>query len=57
MNDFSKQLKEMFAYYGFTECPLSDEQIKILEDKRVSVDEAYHIGCDWNAGITHSFLE
>ena len=44
----------MFAKYGFVSCPLDGRMIDLLYSDDVSIDKAYSIGCDVNAGV--SFL-
>ena len=37
--------------YGFSPCPLTDEQLADLERRNVNPDFIYGIGCDVNAGV------
>jgi hypothetical protein len=41
-----------FAFYGFTTCPLTDEQLTALYRANIKVDQAYGIGCDVGAGFS-----
>jgi hypothetical protein len=43
--------KNHFLNYGFSSCPLSDEQLCELERRCVNHDFIYGIGCDVNAGV------
>lgn len=43
--------KNHFLNYGFSFCPLTDEQLSELERRRVASDFIYGIGCDVNAGV------
>lgn len=49
---FRDLCKTEFATYGFTACPLTDNQINDLFYRGFSTDEVYSIGCDTNAGIS-----
>lgn len=40
-----------FLRYGFSPCPLSDEQLCELERRQINPDFIYGIGCDVNAGV------
>lgn len=45
------QIQQVFAFYGFTACPLTDAEIlACLGD--YSDDEIYSIGCDVAAGFS-----
>lgn len=44
-----EELKERFAFYGFIESPLTDEQLQTLLDRDLSADEIYNVGCDVDA--------
>ena len=46
LQEYTDKLKYEFAYYGFTEPPLSDEQIEHLFIAELSIDDAYLVGCD-----------
>lgn len=52
--DYINSTKRDFAYYGFTECPLTDAQLSTLYDLQASRDETYGIGCDVHAGFPFS---
>jgi len=52
--DYKNKIINMFAKYGFVFCPLDDGMIDLLYSDDVSIDKAYGIGCDVNAGV--SFL-
>lgn len=45
-------LKREFAKYGFTDCPLTEEQLTSLYKLNVKLEEAYMIGCDVHCGIS-----
>lgn len=40
-----------FLRYGFSPCPLSDDQFVELERRGISPEFIYGIGCDVNAGV------
>ena len=48
-------LKKDFAYYGFIECPLTDEELAHLYRENIHLDIAYGIGCDVAAGFDFDF--
>ena len=43
-------VKNKFAFYGFTRCPLTNSQLAFLLDRGFSWDSIYSIGCDVWAG-------
>ena len=43
--------QRLFTFYGFTACPLTDDQIGNLHQMGASIDQAYEIGCDIAAGV------
>lgn len=55
MKWYIAQTKRDFAFYGFTECPLTDTQLEHLYRQNIKIDVAYNIGCDVAAGF--SFVE
>ena len=40
-----------FAYFGFSACPLTEDEIVKLHQMGASVGQAYEIGCDIAAGV------
>ena len=40
------EIQSMFAYYGFTACPLSRRKIASLLMRGKTRDQIYSIGCD-----------
>lgn len=51
MKWYIEAMKREFAKYGFTDCPLSDEQLTMLYKLNVKLEEAYMIGCDVHCGF------
>mgnify|MGYP006422404407 CR=1 FL=1 len=53
INDVEKieDMKKQFSFYGFPDCPLTDQDIDFLLDFNFSEDQIYSIGCDVNAGF------
>ena len=45
------EIQSMFAFYGFTSCPLTRKHIARLIVRGFSTDDIYGIGCDVNSGI------
>jgi len=41
-----EEIKQMFAYYGFLQCPLYDNEIQEYISLNLTNDEIYAIGCD-----------
>lgn len=54
-DDWLEFVKKQFAYYGFTYCPLTDQQVEDLYWAGFSLEETYNVGCD--VGIGRSFTE
>jgi hypothetical protein len=52
--DYKNKITSMFSKYGFVFCPLDGRMLELLYSDDVSIDKAYSIGCDVNAGV--SFL-
>ena len=52
LQEYTDKLKYDFAYYGFTEIPLTDKQIERLFDSGFSIDDAYGVGCDVFCGYS-----
>lgn len=50
MKWYIAQAKRDFARFGFTETPLTDEQLTTLYRNNIKLDDAYGIGCDVAAG-------
>ena len=48
---YKETAQRLFAFYGFTACPLTDDQIANLHQMGASIDQAYEIGCDIAAGV------
>jgi len=48
---YKHAVQQLFAFYGFTGCPLTDDQIGNLHQMGASIDDAYEIGCDIAAGV------
>ena len=48
---YKSAAERLFAFYGFTACPLTDDQIGNLHQLGASIDQAYEIGCDIAAGV------
>jgi len=49
---FSKaEIQQEFARYGFVDCPLTDRQIKVLQEMGFSLTDAYDVGCDVQCGF------
>ena len=55
LEQYAESLKYDLARYGFTYCPLTDQEIESCYMLGLSLDLAYSIACDVNAGFT--FLE
>ena len=55
LEQYSESLKYELARYGFIDCPLTALEIELCHVIGVSLDMAYLIACDVNAGFT--FLE
>ncbi len=53
MNITVETVKQSFAFYGFTYCPLEDEQIINLANGGLSERDIYTIGCDVHSGIDY----
>ena len=49
--EYRNTVQELFAKYGFIECPLMDYQIGNLHQMGASIDQAYDIGCDIGCGV------
>ena len=49
---YSNDLKRLIAFNGFTSCCLSNNMIKTCYQKKVTIDQAYNIQCDMNAGYS-----
>ena len=49
--EYKDTAHRLFAFYGFTACPLTDDQIGNLHQMGASIDQAYEIGCDIAAGV------
>ena len=49
--EYKETAHRLFAFYGFTACPLTDDQIGNLHQLGASIDQAYEIGCDIAAGV------
>ena len=49
-NQTVQDVQKMFAFYGFTACPLSRWQIGDLEREGFNLDTIYRFGCDYVAG-------
>lgn len=47
-------IKQTFAFYGFPEYPLTDEQLAFCYDNNLDDGDIYTIGCDVNAGYEFS---
>lgn len=54
LQEYTYKLKQDFAFYGFTETPLTDEQIEHLFDNGFSIDDAYSVGCDAFCGFDYT---
>jgi len=52
---YQTALAQKLAFYGFTSNPLTNAQTSILWHDKISLDSAYGIACDVNAGF--SFAE
>jgi len=50
-SEFRAEAHRLFAFYGFTACPLTDDQIGNLHQMGASIEQAYGIGCDIAAGV------
>ena len=49
--DYIAECHKGFAYYGFTESPLSIAELVYLYREGYSVEDAYSVACDVNADI------
>ena len=49
--DYIAECHKGFAYYGFTESPLSIAELVYLYREGFSVEDAYSVACDVNADI------
>ena len=50
-SEYRNTVQELFAKYGFIECPLLDDEIGNLHQMGASIDQAYEIGCDIANGV------
>ena len=50
MKWFIATLRKEFAKYGFTTCPLTEQQLTTLYKLNIKLEDAYSIGCDVNSG-------
>jgi len=50
--EYKNALAQKLAFYGFTSNPLTNDMISILWHDKISLDSAYGIACDVNAGFT-----
>ena len=48
---YKSAAERLFAFYGFTACPLTDDQIGNLHQMGASIDQAYEVGCAIAAGV------
>ena len=48
---YMDNLKREFSRYGFTAAPMNDDNIWTCWVYELSIDQAYRIGCDVNAGF------
>ena len=55
LGQYTESLKYDLARYGFTGCPLTDQEIESCYMLGINLELAYGIACDVNAGFT--FLE
>jgi len=46
-------IQKMFAFYGFTNCPISRKKITSLIIRGFSKESIYLIGCDTYNGTSH----
>jgi len=46
----SDRIHEVFAKYGFLQCPLSDRMIRHCVSAGLTLDQVYSVGCDVYAG-------
>ena len=51
-----ESIQRYFAFYGFIECPLDEEQIKVLLDLKLTKNQIYEIGCDYYCGYSNERL-
>ena len=49
--DYIAECHKGFAYYGFTQSPLSIAELVYLYREGFSVEDAYSVACDVNADI------
>ena len=49
--EYKETVQRLFAFYGFTACPLTADQIANVHQLGASIDQAYEIGCDIAAGV------
>ena len=52
-----ESIQRYFAFYGFIECPLDEEQIKVLLDLKLTKNQIYEIGCDYYCGYSNERLK
>ena len=50
--DYIAECHKGFAYYGFTESPLSIAELVYLYREGYSVEDAYSVACDVNAEVS-----
>ena len=51
LKEYINIMRREFAFYGFTTCPLTEGDLRILFRLGYSTVDAYEIGCDVNAGF------
>ena len=51
LEEYINTMRREFAFYGFTTCPLTEGDLRILFRRGYSTGDAYGIGCDVNAGF------
>ena len=51
MKRYITTLQREFSKYGFTECPLTTDQMTALYKNNIKLEEAYMIGCDVSSGF------
>ncbi len=54
--EYTHKLQREFAFYGFTTCPLTEGEMRILFRLGYSASDAYDIGCDVSAGFDFDYL-
>lgn len=52
LQEYKAALAQKLAFYGFTSNPLTNDMVLILWHDKISLDSAYGIACDVNAGFT-----